>query len=100
MSGVNDHDTLITLVERVDNLTTEIQKMSKSLENLKNSFVTRAEFDQVKIAVMGVANDGGLMERMRNLEQGASIQKGQFGVIHFLLVLGGSIITGLIVKFI
>lgn len=69
MAEHNDHETLLLLVQTVENLKQEIQKMSVSLENLKNSFPTRSEFEVVKIAVMGVANDGGLVKKVEDLEK-------------------------------
>lgn len=94
----NDHDTIITLVERVDNLTIAIEKMSTSLENLKNSFVTRDEFSVVKIAVMGVTNDGGLVKRVESLEKTNSENKGSLKAIHFIytIIIG---LTGIILTY-
>lgn len=65
----SDHDTLLLLVQQVGFLSEEVKKMSSSLDNLKMAFPTRAEFDQVKIVVMGVANDGGLVKRMDRVER-------------------------------
>lgn len=97
MPEQNDHDTIITLVERVDNLTSAIKKMSDNLENLKSSFVTRDEFSIVKIAVMGVANDGGLVKRVDSLEKTDSEQKGSLRTIHYiysaLITLTGILLT-------
>lgn len=98
MPDQNDHDTIITLVERVDNLTTAIEKMSVSLENLKSSFVTRDEFSIVKTAVMGVANDGGLVKKVESLEKINSENKGSLRAIHFIytIIIG---LTGILITY-
>lgn len=57
------------LEEKLDYLATAIERMSVSLENLKNSFVTREEFSNVKVVVMGIANDGGLVRRVDKIEK-------------------------------
>lgn len=57
------------LVERIENLTKIVEKMSVTLDNLSRTFVPRSEFDMVRIAVMGVANEGGLIKKVSELEE-------------------------------
>lgn len=80
-----DHDSLTTLISEVGFLKEEIKKMSSSLENLKTSFVPRSEFDLVRIAVLGVMNDGGLMNRVEKLEK------------RFIWYLGAGAMVGIII---
>jgi hypothetical protein len=94
--NMDDHDTLITLVEQVRQLTQAVEKMEKALNNLRESFVTRDEFSNVKIAVMGVANDGGLMARVSSLEETKAEQKGSWSTVQVAWTVGIAIVGILI----
>lgn len=87
-----DHDTLITLVEQVKNLTEAIKKMEVTLNNLREAFVTRAEFENVKIAVMGVANDGGLVKKVDALEQDFAKRKGTWSTLQVVWTIGVALV--------
>ena len=87
-----DHDTLITLVEQVKNLTEAIRKMELTLNNLRESFVTRAEFENVKIAVMGIANDGGLIKKVDDLEQDFAKRKGSWSTLQVVWTVGVALV--------
>jgi len=87
-----DHDTLITLVQQVKNLTEAIQKMETTLNNLRQSFVTRSEFENVKIAVMGVANDGGLIKKVDELEQDFAKRKGTWSTLQVVWTIGVALV--------
>lgn len=87
-----DHDTLITLVEQVRQLTQAVEKMEKTLNNLREAFVTRAEFENVKIAVMGVANDGGLIKKVDALEQDLAKRKGTWSTLQVVWTIGVALV--------
>jgi len=65
----NSDIKIARLEEKLDYLTKAVEKMSLSLENLSHTFVPRSEFDMVKIAVMGVANEGGVLKKVSELEE-------------------------------
>ena len=66
----------------------QIEKMSISLENLRTSFPTRDEFNQLSVIVRGVSNDGGLVKKVDKLERKLIYYLGAGAVIG-VLILGG-----------
>lgn len=76
------------LEEKIENLTKAVDKQTASLDNLRTSFPTRTEFDIVKIAVMGTANDGGLVKKVDELEKSAERRSGTWSTIQIMWTIG------------
>lgn len=76
------------LEEKIDGLAKAMDKVSNSLENLRTSFVTRSEFENVKIAVMGIANDGGLIRKVEVLENAAERRGGTWSTLQIVWTIG------------
>jgi len=76
----NDHDAIITLISETRSFraqtTKDIEELKKGIYNLQTAFVPRTEFERLSTIVVGVANDGGLMKRVADIEEIQSEQKG------------------------
>ena len=84
MGEQENNVNIAVLANEVKNLGREIAEMKSTLNDLRLSFPTRSEFDVVKIAVMGVANDGGLVNRVDLLEKRQSERKGSWSTIQII----------------
>lgn len=84
------------LEEKIDGMKEALDKISTSLENLRTSFPTRSEFDIVRIAVLGAANDGGLNKRVDDLEKTAERRKGSWSTLQLIWTVGIGIGSALI----
>lgn len=86
----------IILTQEVKYLRQDVNKMAQNFENLSKAFVTQAAFDNVRIAVMGVTNDGGLLKRVDELEKSQAERKGSWSTIQVIWTVGIAIIMGVL----
>lgn len=97
MSEEHTDVKIARLEEKIDGLTKAVEKVSNSLENLKTSFPTRSEFDVIRIGVMGIANDGGLMKRVDVLEKYLERSKGSWSTLQVvwavIIGIGSALLT-------
>lgn len=86
MNEPNDSQEVKTarLEEKVDALIKSVDVMTKTLDNLRTSFVPRAEFDQLSVLVKGIAGSGGMVKIQEKLENKVNRYALILGIVWFV----------------